>query len=29
MKLIRLKDKEIVNFKKYMQEPFQYGYGLV
>lgn len=29
MKLIRLRDKDKVNFKKYMQESFQYGYESV
>lgn len=29
MKFIRLRDKDKVNFKKYMQESFQYGYESV
>lgn len=29
MKLIRLRDEDIVDFKKYMQESFQYGYESV
>lgn len=29
MKLIRLKEEDVVNFKKYMQESFQYGYESV
>lgn len=29
MKFIRLKDEDIANFKKYMQEAFQYGYESV
>lgn len=29
MKLIRLKEEDIINFKKYMQESFQYGYESV
>ena len=29
MKLIRLRDEDTVDFKKYMQESFQYGYESV
>lgn len=29
MKIIRLRDEDIVDFKKYMQESFQYGYESV
>ncbi len=29
MKLIRLRDEDIVDFKKYMQESFKYGYESV
>ncbi len=29
MKLIRLRDEDIADFKKYMQESFQYGYESV
>ncbi len=29
MKLIRLKEEDVVKFKKYMQESFQYGYESV
>lgn len=29
MKLIKLKEEDVVNFKKYMQESFQYGYESV